>query len=221
MATVIVTGANRGIGLELARQMHARGDHVIAAVRKTSAELSDLDIEIHEGVDVTDDESVARLAAALEGRDIDLLINNAGILLTRESIEDLNWDGIRQQFEVNTLGPLRVTRALLPNLKDGGKIAIISSRVGSIADNTSGGRYGYRISKTAVNMAGVCMAHDLRTRGIAVVLLHPGYVRTGLTGMNGEIDPDESARGLIARIDETTMERSGTFWHANGAELPW
>lgn len=221
MATVIITGANRGIGLELARQMHARGDHVIAAVRKTSAELSDLDIEIHEGVDVTDDESVARLAAALEGRDIDLLVNNAGILLARESIEDLNWDGIRQQFEVNTLGPLRVTRALLPNLKDGGKIAIISSRVGSIADNTSGGRYGYRISKTAVNMAGVCMAHDLRTRGIAVVLLHPGYVRTGLTGMNGEIDPDESARGLIARIDETTMERSGTFWHANGAELPW
>lgn len=221
MATVIITGANRGIGLELARQMHARGDHVIAAVRKTSAELSDLDIEIHDGVDVTDDESVARLAAALEGRDIDLLVNNAGILLARESIEDLNWDGIRQQFEVNTLGPLRVTRALLPNLKDGGKIAIISSRVGSIADNTSGGRYGYRISKTAVNMAGVCMAHDLRTRGIAVVLLHPGYVRTGLTGMNGEIDPDESARGLIARIDETTMERSGTFWHANGAELPW
>lgn len=221
MATVIITGANRGIGLELARQMHARGDHVIAAVRKASPELSDLDIEIHDGVDVTDDESVARLAAALEGRDIDLLVNNAGILLARESIEDLNWDGIRQQFEVNTLGPLRVTRALLPILKDGGKIAIISSRVGSIADNTSGGRYGYRISKTAVNMAGVCMAHDLRPRGIAVVLLHPGYVRTGLTGMNGEIDPDESARGLIARIDETTMERSGTFWHANGAELPW
>ncbi|MHA1165175.1 MAG: SDR family oxidoreductase [Alphaproteobacteria bacterium] len=221
MATIVITGANRGIGLELARQCQTRGDHVIAAVRKKSAELSELDIETHEGVDVTGDGSVAKLASALEGRDIDILINNAGILLARETIDDLDWDGIRQQFEVNTLGPLRVSRALLPCMSSGGKIAIVSSRVGSIADNTTGGRYGYRISKTAVNMAGVCLAHDLRERGIAVVLLHPGYVRTGLTGMNGDIDPDESARGLIARIDETTMERTGTFWHANGTELPW
>lgn len=221
MATIVITGANRGIGLELAKQYQARRDHVIAAVREASAELSGADIETIEGVDVTDDASVERLAAALEGRDIDVLINNAGILLARETIEDLNWDGIRQQFEVNTLGPMRVTRALLPHLKDGGKIAIVSSRVGSIADNTTGGRYGYRISKTAVNMAGVCLAHDLRDRGIAVVLLHPGYVRTGLTGMSGDIDADESARGLIARIDETNMERTGTFWHANGSELPW
>jgi len=221
MATIVITGANRGIGLELAKQYQARRDHVIAAVREASAELSGADIETIEGVDVTDDASVERLVAALEGRDIDVLINNAGILLARETIEDLNWDGIRQQFEVNTLGPMRVTRALLPHLKDGGKIAIVSSRVGSIADNTTGGRYGYRISKTAVNMAGVCLAHDLRDRGIAVVLLHPGYVRTGLTGMSGDIDADESARGLIARIDETNMERTGTFWHANGSELPW
>ncbi len=221
MATIVITGANRGIGLELAKQYQARRDHVIAVVREASAELSGADIETIEGVDVTDDASVERLAAALEGRDIDVLINNAGILLARETIEDLNWDEIRQQFEVNTLGPMRVTRALLPHLKDDGKIAIVSSRVGSIADNTSGGRYGYRISKTAVNMAGVCLAHDLRDRGIAVVLLHPGYVRTGLTGMNGDIDADESARGLIARIDETNMERTGTFWHANGSELPW
>ncbi len=221
MATIVITGANRGIGLELAKQYQTRRDHVIATVREASAELSGADIETIEGVDVTDDASVERLAAALEGRDIDVLINNAGILLARETIEDLNWDEIRQQFEVNTLGPMRVTRALLPHLKDGGKIAIVSSRVGSIADNTTGGRYGYRISKTAVNMAGVCLAHDLRDRGIAVVLLHPGYVRTGLTGMNGDIDADESARGLIARIDETNMERTGTFWHANGSELPW
>jgi NAD(P)-dependent dehydrogenase (short-subunit alcohol dehydrogenase family) len=221
MATIVITGANRGIGLELARQCQARGDHVIAAVRTASDELSEAGIETIEGVDVTDDGSVTKFAAALKGRDIDVLINNAGILLARETIEDLDWDGMRLQFEVNTLGPMRVSRALLPNMKDGGKIAIVSSRVGSIADNTSGGRYGYRISKCAVNMAGVCLAHDLRDRGIAVVLLHPGYVRTGLTGMNGEIEPDEAARGLIARIDETTMARTGTFWHANGTELPW
>lgn len=221
MATIVITGANRGIGLELARQCQARGDHVIAAVREASNELSEAGVETIEGVEVTDDASVEKLAAALEGRNIDILINNAGILLARETIDDLNWDGIRQQFEVNTLGPLRVSRALLPCMSSGAKIAIVSSRVGSIADNTTGGRYGYRISKTAVNMGGVCLAHDVRERGIAVVLLHPGYVRTGLTGMNGDIDPDESARGLIARIDETTMERTGTFWHANGTELPW
>jgi len=221
MATIVITGANRGIGLELARQCQTRGDRVIAAVREASKELSEAGVETIEGIEVTDDTSVAKLAAQLEGRDIDILINNAGILLARETIDDLNWDDIRLQFEVNTLGPLRVSRALLPCMSNGGKIAIVSSRVGSIADNTTGGRYGYRISKTAVNMGGVCLAHEVRERGIAVVLLHPGYVRTGLTGMNGEIDPDESARGLIARIDETTMERTGTFWHANGTELPW
>lgn len=221
MATIVITGANRGIGLELAKQCQARGDQVIAAVREASDELSKAGVEIHDGIDVTDDQSVDGFAASLKGRDVDVLISNAGILLARENIEDLNWDGIRQQFEVNTLGPMRISRALLPNMKDGGKIAIVSSRVGSIADNDSGGRYGYRISKCAVNMAGVCLAHDLRDRGITVVLLHPGYVRTGLTNMNGNIEPDESARGLIARIDETTMDHTGTFWHADGTELPW
>ncbi len=220
MAVIVITGANRGIGLALAQQLSQRGDTVIAACRKTSRELGAAGAQAIEGVDVTSDDAVARLAETLEGREIDVLINNAGVL-TREELDDLDWDAMRRQFEVNTLGPLRVTKALLPNLKPGAKVAIISSRIGSIADNSSGGRYGYRISKTAVNMAGVCLAHDLRERGIAVVLLHPGYVRTKLTGMNGEIETEEAARGLIARIDETTLERTGTFWHANGAELPW
>ncbi len=220
MAVIVITGANRGIGLALAQQFSGRGDKVVAACRKTSPELDATGAQVIEGVDVTSDDAVAALAETLDGRTIDILINNAGVL-TREGLDDLDWDAMRRQFEVNTLGPLRVTKALLPCLKSGAKVAIISSRVGSIADNNSGGNYGYRISKTAVNMAGVCLAHDLRDRSIAVVLLHPGYVRTGLTRMNGEIETDESARGLIARIDETTLERSGTFWHANGAELPW
>src|SRR5690606_27563059 len=138
-----------------------------------------------------------------------------------ESLDDLDFDRIRKQFEVNALGPLRVTKALLPHLKKGSKVALITSRMGSIADNGSGGMYGYRMSKAALNMAGKSLAVDLKDRGIAVIILHPGFVRTDMTGGNGMIDPDESARGLIARIEELTLDRSGTFRHMNGDELPW
>jgi len=149
-----------------------------------------------------------------------VLINNAGVL-SDESLDDLDLDRIRRQFEVNSLGPLRVTAALRRNLRSGAKVAIITSRMGSIDDNTSGGRYGYRMSKAAVNMAGRSLAHDLRPDGIAVAILHPGFVRTGMTGHTGLIDPPESAAGIIARIDELTAETSGSFWHANGELLPW
>ncbi len=220
MATTVITGANKGIGLELTRQLAKRGDRVIAAVRSASPELAATGAEIHEGVDVKDDKAVSDLAEKLSGTQIDLLINNAGIL-TRETLEDLDWEAIRTQFEVNTLGPLRVTAALLKNLAQDAKIAIVSSRIGSMTDNSSGGRYGYRISKAAVNMVGVNLANDLRERGVAVIILHPGYVRTGLTGMNGDIDPDQAAAGLIARIDDLTLQNSGSFWHANGERLPW
>ncbi|MDX1528651.1 MAG: SDR family oxidoreductase, partial [Gammaproteobacteria bacterium] len=184
MSTFLVTGGNRGIGLELCRQLSARGDQVIAACRKTSDALEETGAEIHEGIEVTDDASVRRLSKALDGRVLDVLINCAGIL-TRETIEDLNVEQIRNQFEVNAIGPLRVTAALLPNLKKGSKVAIITSRMGSIEDNTSGGRYGYRMSKAAVNMAGRSLAWDLKDKGIAVVLLHPGMVATEMTGRQG------------------------------------
>ncbi len=128
---------------------------------------------------------------------------------------------MRRQFEVNSLGPLRVTAALRGNFGEGSKVAIITSRMGSIADNTSGGRYGYRMSKTAVNMAGRSLAQDLREAGVAVVILHPGFVRTDMTGGQGLIDAPESAAGLIARIDELTLETSGSFRHTNGEDLPW
>ncbi len=220
MAKVVVTGANRGIGLELVKQLSARGDAIAAVCRKSSPELDELGVEVFAGVDVGDDGSVASLSDRLSGEPVDMLINNAGIL-TSESITDLNWDRMRRQFEINTLGPLRVSVALLPRIADNGKIGILTSRVGSMEDNSSGGMYGYRISKAAANMAGVNLAHDLRSRGIAVFLLHPGYVRTGMTGGQGFTDADEAARGIVERMDTLTLAETGTFWHANGEALPW
>jgi len=220
MATAVITGANRGIGLEMARQLLARGERVVAACRRSSAELSGLGAEVVEGFDVTNDGAVASLVDRLGSTTVDLLVNNAG-LLSDESLSDLDFDRIRRQIEVNSLGPLRVTAALVPLMAAGSKVAIVTSRMGSIADNTSGGRYGYRMSKTAVNMAGRSLARDLADRGIAVAILHPGFVRTEMTGHQGLIDPPESAAGLIARIDELTLQTSGGFWHANGEQLPW
>ena len=220
MPTVVITGANRGIGLELARQFKKRGDQVVAACRKSSDELAKLDIEVIEGVDVADDASVGRLASSFENRKIDVLVNCAGIL-SDESLGDLDFDRIRTQFEVNSLGPLRVTAALKNNLREGSKVAIVTSRMGSIEDNTSGGRYGYRMSKAAVNMAGRSLANDLKDDGVAVAILHPGFVRTDMTGHQGLIDPPESAAGMISRIDEMTLETTGTFWHTNGEIIPW
>lgn len=219
MATVVVTGANRGIGLELVKRFAARSDTVIAACRKGSAELDALGVRV-EPLDVADAVSVAAFAKRLEGVAVDVLVNNAGIL-SRESLEDLDEARIRRQFEVNAMGPLRVTHALRGNLARGAKVAIVTSRMGSVADNTSGGMYGYRMSKAAVNMAGVSLAHDLEPRGVSVILLHPGYVRTGMTGGSGFIDADEAADGLLSRIDELTPQTSGTFRHQNGDHLPW
>jgi NAD(P)-dependent dehydrogenase (short-subunit alcohol dehydrogenase family) len=219
MSTVLITGAARGIGLELARQFEARGDDVIAACRTPSPELEALGQTVVGGVEVTDDDSVARLRQTLGDRRLDILVNNAGILC-REYLDDLDFDRIRRQFEVNTLGPLRVTAALRGHLASGAKVVIVTSRMGSIGDNSSGGYYGYRVSKAGVNMVGKCLAEDLRGDGITVLLLHPGMVATDMTGRNG-IAPAEAASNLIARITELGLSQTGTFHHANGEVLPW
>ena len=218
--TVLVTGANRGIGLALCRQLVNRGDQVIGTCRETSNDLQAIDVRVEEGVDVTSTDSVSHLVRRLEGQTIDLLINNAGIL-TRESLEEMDLDAVKWQFEVNAMGPLRVSHALLSQMGPGSKIGIVTSRMGSISDNSSGSRYGYRMSKAAVNIAGVSLAHDLRDRGIAVALLHPGYVRTDMTGGHGNLEASEAASGLLARLDELDLASTGTFWHSNGEVLPW
>lgn len=219
MKTALITGANRGIGLELAKQLLQKNFRVIVACRQSSTALEQLDCQIETGFDVCDADSIQQLAKKLKNIQINLLINNAGLLQSMD-LNHLDYEAIHQQFEVNTLGPLRVSENFLPLLKTGSKIIIITSRMGSIADG-SGGQYGYRLSKTAVNMVGSCLAHDLKSRGIAVALLHPGYVRTGMTGNQGLIDADVSAKGLIQRIDELKLETTGGFWHADGTQLPW
>jgi NAD(P)-dependent dehydrogenase (short-subunit alcohol dehydrogenase family) len=219
MATVLITGCNRGIGLQLAAQLHARGDSVIGVCRNASEELSELGIRIISGIDVSDGTSIKTLATELDGETIDILINNAGILM-RDEFGAIDYDDMLAQYKVNTLGPLRVTEALRDNLQEGSKVAIVSSRVGSIADNSSGNYFGYRASKTAVNQVATNLMHEFKPRGIAVAILHPGLVATEMTGGQG-ITPEESARGLIKRIDDLTIETSGGFWHAEGYELPW
>jgi NAD(P)-dependent dehydrogenase (short-subunit alcohol dehydrogenase family) len=221
MALSVVTGANRGIGLAIAEELKARGQEVLAACRKESAELSALGVEVVTGVDVSTDEGVARLVTAVGARSVSLLVNNAGILSWNDSLDAPDFEGIRRQFEVNAVAPLKVTAALKARLGRGAKVALITSRMGSIADNSSGGFYGYRMSKAALNMAGKSLAHDLAPAGVSVAILHPGMVKTDMVGAHGQVEPEDAARGLLARIDALTPETSGGFWHANGETLPW
>tara|TARA_B100000767_G_C19676685_1_gene497689 strand:- start:294 stop:968 length:675 start_codon:yes stop_codon:yes gene_type:complete len=220
---VLVTGTNRGIGLELCRQLKQRGDDVIATCRKASKELKELNVEIFEGVEVSDPKSLSVLAEKLNGRKIDWLINNAGIA-GGLGLSDIDVDAIesfKRMYEVNSLGPLLTTQTLLNNLNEGSKVGIITSRMGSVADNDSGGSYAYRMSKAAVNAAGKSLSIDLKSKGISVGILHPGYVRTDMTNHNGLMDTDESASGLLARMDELNLNNTGSFWHSNGDLLPW
>ena len=224
MATVLVTGANRGIGFELAKQLKERGDTVIATCRKSNDELNALGVQVEEGVDVGDDASVNALAERLGDTQLDLLINNAGVL-SMDGLDEPDIEGIRRQIEINAIGPVRVTSAMLPRLGAGSKVAHITSRMGSIADNSSGGMYGYRMSKAALNMAGTSMARDLQKKRSPSPSCTPGMVATDMTSRFGHNDnfqqPDETASMLIERIDGLDMSNTGTFWHAKGEVLPW
>jgi NAD(P)-dependent dehydrogenase (short-subunit alcohol dehydrogenase family) len=182
--------------------------------------LEALGVRIEPGVDVTDEAAIRALVQHLEGTKIDLLVNNAGIM-TREGLDGLDPAHVRSAIEVNAIGPLLMTYALLPLLRSGSKIAMITSLMGSMGDNGSGGYYGYRMSKAALNAAGVSLARDLAGRGIAVVLLHPGFVRTDMTGDRGSVSPDESVAGMLARLDELTLETSGRLLRFSGEMLPW
>ncbi|MEM6640574.1 MAG: SDR family oxidoreductase [Pseudomonadota bacterium] len=220
---VVISGANRGIGLELCRRFRDRGDHVVALCRTAGAQLDRLGVQVLEGIDVTVRSSLTTLIRQVELPRVDILINNAGVLFPDrlDSLDDEGIERMRTQFDVNALGPLNLTLAMKPALATGSKVIIVTSRMGSMADNTSGGQYGYRASKAAVNMIGRSLAHDLADEGIAVSLIHPGYVRTDMTGGEGLVNADEAAGNIVDRIDWVSMDNTGQFFHANGDTLPW
>lgn len=218
--TVVITGANRGIGFSFARLYQEQGCSVFAVCRKASSELINLGVNVIDDVDVTSPQGLKRLVSELKDTKIDLLINNAGIL-RNEVLGEIDESTILQQFQTNALAPVLVTEALMSSLAKGAKVALITSRMGSVTDNTSGGRYGYRMSKAALNIAGVSLAHDMKPLGISVAILHPGLVGTDMIGGTGDITPDEAAERLSHRIEQLNLSNSGTFWHSNGEILPW
>lgn len=220
MKTAVITGANRGIGLALSKELASQGWEIIAICRSESDEIQDIATMIISGIDVTNQAHLQQAKKVIGNHKVDLLINNAGVL-GDDQLGSIDYDSMRHQFEINTLAPLMVTETFLDNLVEDSKIANITSRMGSIADNDSGGRYGYRASKAALNAVGKSMGEDLKTRGIAVAQLHPGWVSTRMVNFNGLIETEESAKGLVKIIDELTLENTGSFWHTNGEELPW
>jgi NAD(P)-dependent dehydrogenase (short-subunit alcohol dehydrogenase family) len=220
MGSVVVTGAGRGIGLELCKHYLGLGQRVYAVCRTLSPDLEASGAEIIANIDVAKPEGVAALQAHLKDQSIDLLINNAGVFGNHQ-LGDIDYLDLEYQLQVNAVAPLRVTEALLPNLHRGAKIALITSRMGSLGDNTSGAYYGYRMSKAALNAAGVSLARDLLPRGIAVAILHPGFVQTQMVGFAGDITPAVAAQRLALRIAELNLENTGSFRHSNGELLPW
>jgi len=216
----VITGANRGIGLELARQVAARGDFVEAGARdpgaaaglQVIAEREPARVRVHT-CDVASDTSVRAFAAAVGDVAVDVLINNAGVKGKRQPLAELDFEDAIRTIDTNALGAVRVTRALLPNLfrGEGKRVAHISSGLGSIADNTTGDAYAYRMSKAALNMASRSMAVDLRGEGIISVVLNPGWVKTDMGGPSAPTEVEESVRRMLGIINGLTLEQSGSF----------
>ncbi len=222
--TVLVTGANRGLGLEFARQYAAAGWTVVATARKpeSASELNALGVRVMQ-LDVADEASIDKLAAELKGVAIDLLINNAGIFPRSGSLAEVDFEDVAQTYEVNTIGPMRVTRALLPNLRSGEMKTVVSitSGLGSIADNTGGRFYGYRESKAALNMFTRSLAAEFRDEGFTCVVISPGWVQTDMGGPNANLTPEQSITGMRAVIAKLTPADTGTYWNFNGETIPW
>lgn len=229
-STILITGANRGIGLAMAERFAADGWQVLACCRDPSAanalqavQESHETLEIH-ALDVTDYARMGELAAELAGRPIDILLNNAGIYGPKGmgfgDVDPATW---REVFEVNTIAPLMLVQALVEQVAASRQklVAMMSSKVGSIADNGSGGSYVYRSSKTALNQVVKSLSIDLAERDISVVSLHPGWVRTDMGGPNAEITTAECIAGLRTILQSAGPAQSGQFIEYDGSRIPW
>ena len=217
---IVITGANRGIGLELVKHYCNAGASVTALCRNSSDQLNQTEATVIDKVDMANPDSIKNAALAIGYQQIDVLINNAGVL-GNESINDWDPNTIDYQFRVNSMGPLLLTQALQPKLLEDAKVILVTSRMGSMSDNMSGGYYGYRMSKAALNAAGVSLANDFRDKKVSVLMLHPGFVQTEMVSGNGDISAEVAARNMCNRIEQLTLADSGAFWHANGDDLPW
>lgn len=221
---VLITGANRGLGLEFARQYGDAGWQVIGTARKpeTATDLNATGARVVQ-LDVTDGDSVAQMAAELDGQPIDLLINNAGVLDRNAVLPDVDMDTVEWILDVNVLGPMRVTQALLPNLSAGDRKTVIniSSGLGSLTRNEAGGLYGYRESKAALNMFTLSLANEFRDEGFIVIAMNPGWVQTDMGGENAALKPEQSVSGVRSVIESLTPEDSGTFRVYSGGQETW
>jgi NAD(P)-dependent dehydrogenase (short-subunit alcohol dehydrogenase family) len=228
MKHIVITGANRGIGLGLTKEFLKLGWLVTAIVRKQSAELKEVALEFKDKFnlvlgDVSDDQSITRAAQSLDGKSVDLLVNNAGVLHDSDlhGINSASTEDLLTSFNINAIGPLRVTKALLPNLQKASTpiVANITSKMGSIQDNTSGGYYGYRMSKTALNMFHRSFSHDFPN--FITLTLHPGWVQTDMGGSQAPLSISESVKGLTNILSTASPKVRGKFLNYDGSELPW
>jgi len=228
--TVFITGTTRGIGLELVRQFLDAGSKVFAAARNPDSDALQSLKAAHGdqlqvlALDVTDSVQIAKIAATLAGQPLNLLINNAGLFQSRsDDAESLSPETWLQEFHVNAIAPFMVTRALRGNLAaaDNALVAMISSKMGSMADNTSGGAYSYRSSKAALNAVTVSLASDLADDGTRVVALHPGWVRTDMGGDSAPVEAPASASGLKKVMLGIDATQNGGFFDYTGAPIPW
>ncbi|SDG72269.1 SDR family oxidoreductase [Roseospirillum parvum] len=227
MPTVLIIGANRGLGLEFARQYRKENWQVVATCRDPEA-AGDLKAVAHEvlGLDVADPDSIAAFVKALAAPSLDVVIHNAGIYGPKGSgtgFGEVDPEAWAPVFRTNAMGPLLVTQALAEAGRLGVpcRLAVLTSKMGSIGDNTSGGNYIYRSSKAAANAVTRSMAHDLKGRGVTCVALHPGWVRTDMGGPHGLIDAPESVAGMMAVLDQLEPGDAGKFLSYDGSEIPW
>lgn len=227
MTTYLITGANRGLGLELTTQLLAQGEQVVATSRSSSPALEELigtykNLE-HFKFDVSSDTDRDHVRASLR-KPIDVLIANAGVLRGyQDGISDLNSHDLTHMFDVNVIGVVRTIQACLPMLRQSKKpkIICISSKVGSISDNQSGKAYGYRSSKTALNMINKSLSIELKDQGITSIVLHPGWVQTDMGGENAPLTPKDSIAGIIELATKLNIKDTGKFYEYNGNEIPW